>query len=163
VRLKVYSDSNWAQDVDRRSRSGYIILAAGAPIDWRCVKQRIVSLSTAEAEYCALADACRALLALLNFLEEVGAQVEMPVTVYCDSRSGKAIAESPGLKRRSKHIAIRHHFVRDLVADGRIKLQHVPSEANVADLLTKPLGRSLFSRHTDALMVKSGVRGGGVG
>jgi hypothetical protein len=162
IQLQVYADSNWAQDEDRRSRSGYVILAAGAPVDWRSTKQKIVSLSTAEAEYCALADACRALLALLNFLDEVGIKVKTPVDVYCDSRSGKAIAESPGLKRRSKHIAIRHHFVRDLVAEGRIKLRHIPSEENVADLLTKPLGKTLFSRHAGVLMVKHGVRGGGV-
>ena len=136
--LHGYSDADWAgQKDDRRSTSGYVFLVAGAAISWASKTQKSVALSTAEAEYMALAEASKEAVHLKALLASMGLEHVAPVTIYEDNQSAQKIAENPIQHDRTKHIDIRYHFVRDLVADLKIDIVYIETKKMVADLLTK--------------------------
>ena len=137
--LSGYSDASWASDLDdRRSMSGYIFLLSGAPISWRSKKQATVALSTAEAEYVALAAAAQEAVWLRNVMK--GLSEKMPPTViHEDNQSAIAIAKNPQFHSRTKHMDIKYHFVRELVDKGTIQLSYCETGNMLADVLTKGL------------------------
>jgi hypothetical protein len=113
------------------------------PITWRAKKQNCVSLSTQEAEYVAMGECAKEILWLTNLLEESDLypdEKRTPVKLFGDNTSAIKLAGSHMMTGRSKHIDIKHHFIRGLVNDGRICLEHIPGEENIADIFTKPLG-----------------------
>ena len=142
-----FSDADWAGDLaDRKSTSGYIFMYGGGPVSWRSQKQGCVALSSAEAEYVALAAACqeavwqRQLFNTLKMSPAPGPNVKsQDVEMNTDSQSAMAIAKNPRFHGRAKHIDIKYHYVRDSVQAGKIKLVYCPTDDMVADILTKPL------------------------
>lgn len=151
-KLEGYADSNWAgSTTDRRSYTGYVFLLGGAAISWQARKQKTVALSTAEAEYMALTEAAKESIFLNRFLEELGACGATNGTIFSDSKSAIAIAENPTHHSRTKHIDIRHHFIREKVLDGTLQLEHVPSDEMLADIFTKPLKAIKHSRNCENL------------
>jgi hypothetical protein len=79
-------------------------------------------------------------------MSEIGYPPTLPSDLYADNKSAIAISENPRFHQRVKHIDIRYHFLRDLVEKGEVKIHYVPSEENLADILTKPLGTTLHRR-----------------
>jgi hypothetical protein len=140
---------------DRKSTSGYAFFLNGAPISSASRKQQTVALSTAEAEYVALAAATQEALWLRALLEELGLHQEQPTLLLQDNQSAIAIAKNPEFHARTKHIDIRHHFVRDAVEDKMIHLKFCPTEEMVADALTKPLPKTSFQELRARLGVHS--------
>jgi len=141
-----YSDADWAGDVDdRKSTSGYIFQIAGGPVSWRSRKQDTVALSTAEAEYVALSSAIQEGVWIRRLLSELGSSPGGPTTILEDNQSSIAMAKTPQFHGRAKHIDIKHHFVRERVNDGSIKLKYCPTNEMVADILTKGLAQQQFS------------------
>ena len=107
-----FSDANWGGDLDdQKSTSGYLFKLSGAAISWRSQKQTCVALSTAEAEYMALASAAQE----AKWLQQNTTNLRMRPTgvtvIYEDNQSAISMAKNPQLHRRSKHIAIKYHFV----------------------------------------------------
>lgn len=148
--LTAYSDADWASCTkDRKSVSGYILMLAGAPVFWRSAKQTAVALSTMEAEYISMAACAREVVWMRELLKslDLGEIIEDSTLIWCDSQAAIVHASSYIDKSRTKHIAIKHHFVRERVMDGTIRLKYVPTEQNPADLLTKPLNRNLHENH----------------
>ena len=150
TKLSCYVDSDYAGDLDeRRSTSGYIIMYGNAPISWSSRKQRSTALSTAEAEYIALAMAAKELLWLRTLATELKVDVNDAIELYEDNQSCIAMANSVSVTERTKHIDVRHHFVRQLIQDGVITLTYCPTSNMIADILTKALAKNLFTTHRD--------------
>lgn len=146
VKIQVYCDADWAQNVDdRKSTSGYVIMLAGGPVIWSCKKQPTVSVSATEAEFVSLTEATKDVLWLTYFLTELGIEYETPV-IHTDSQSAMEWAKNAKHHQRSKHVAIKYFFVRDEVARKSIRLAYISTKDNVADILTKSTTKSIFSR-----------------
>lgn len=147
--IKAWCDADFAGDrEDRKSRSGYIVTVGGTPVDWYSKKQDVVALSTAEAEYIAMSKVGQAVL-FVSYLVEfmTRTKIENPIKIYADNQAAIAIVEKPStVHGRSKHIPIKYHFIRQLVDNESICFEWTSSEKNLADALTKPLGRIAFAR-----------------
>jgi hypothetical protein len=161
-----YSDADWAGDIEtRRSTSGHVFVLNGGCISWRSKKQRTVALSSTEAEYMALSEATQEAVWLKAFMRELGEDAgDGALTVYEDNQGAIALAKNPEFHKRTKHIDIRYHFVREKVEDGQVVLEYCPTQEMLADLMTKPIAAAQF----DALRTKLGIQvaiesSGGVG
>jgi len=142
-----YVDADYAGDSDtRRSTSGYIFMMAGGAVSWSSKRQPTVSLSTTEAEYMALAQAGQQAVWMISFMNEIGLPQKLPTTLYGDNMSSIALTLNHKGHSRAKHIDVRHHYIRERVEEGDIKVAHIPSTENLADILTKPLPRVIHQR-----------------
>ena len=142
-----FSDSSYADCPDTaRSTMGYCFSLGGAVFTWSSCRQKTVSNSSCEAEYIALSEASREALWLRQFLREVHFLKPNPTVLLCDNNGAKALSSDPTHHSRSKHIDVRHHFVRERVDDGSLTIWRVPGHDNVADIFTKALPRPDFTR-----------------
>lgn len=138
IGMRTYCDANWGGDKQtRRSTSGVLVLLGGGPVIYRSKRQSTVALSSAEAEYMALALATQEVVWLRFLLGELGLQPTGASKILMDNKSAISIATNQGYTPRAKHIDLRAHFVRDHVEQGNIKLEYVPSGDQLADFLTK--------------------------
>ena len=112
-------------------------------VSWFSKKQNCVSLSTAEAEYIAAGSSCSQMLWMKQMLTEYNVTQDV-MTLYCDNLSTINISKNSIQHSRTKHIDIRHHFIRDLVEEKTIKLEHVATELQLADIFTKALDANQF-------------------
>ena len=136
-----YCDSDWGSSEDRRSITGYCFMlnSHGPLISWKCKKQRVVSLSTCEAEYIATSYAVQECNFLSQLYADVTGSQRNNVLLFVDNQGAIALAKNPVYHQKSKHIDINYHFVRSQVENGNVKLMYVRSEDNIADMFTKPL------------------------
>jgi hypothetical protein len=143
--LTAFSDADMAGDVDgRRSTSGVLVFLGAAPIAWQSLKQKTVALSTCEAEYVAAATAACQVVWLRRLLCELTGVEARPPTLKMDNKPAIALAKNPVLHDRSKHIDVKFHFLRDCVDGGKIVVEFVETGRQLADILTKSLGRLRF-------------------
>ena len=159
--LVVFADANWGNCKDtRRSVTGWLIRLGNSWVDWCCQKQATVALSSCEAEYMAVSAATQGAIWMQQLLEEMsfmewtnGGDKSPPVPlVLCDNKSAIAMGHTDALHSRSKHIDIRHHFIREQIERGRIALQWISTQEQVADILTKTLQPRIFLRFRDQLV-----------
>lgn len=142
--VRVYSDSDWASDVDdRRSTSGACLFFGPNLVSWNSKKQTLVARSSAEAEYRGLANATAELMWVQSLLAELKIPIQTP-TLLCDNLSAVMISHNPVLHARTKHVEIDLHFVREKVTSKRLDLRHIPASSQLADTLTKPLPAASF-------------------
>ena len=130
ISLEVFADADYASKAtDRRSVSGGTIMCAGACVCWFSRTQKCVALSTSEAEYVALGDAVKELLFLRNVWRfMIPSKGITCFPVFEDNQSALQLSKNPASNSNSKHIDVRHHFLRELVRQGDIIVNHVPSE-----------------------------------
>ncbi|KAJ1704622.1 hypothetical protein LUZ63_004403 [Rhynchospora breviuscula] len=134
-----YTDADFAGDrMDRKSTSGTCQFLGGSLVSWSSRKQTSVALSTAEAEYVAAGSCCTQLLWMMQTLRDYELEFQK-VPILCDNTSAILISKNPVLHSRTKHIEIRHHFIRDHVEKGDVELVHVDTKEQIADIFTKPL------------------------
>ena len=153
--LSGYSDADWAGDInDRKSTSGYLFMMSGAATSWKSRKQTCVALSTAEAEYVALAGATQEATWMRQLLEDLYHEQKEPTVIREDNQAAIAIAQQPHSHSKMKHIDIRYHFVREKVQDNTIELRYCPTNNMLADILTKGLTHDKFSRLRELSGVK---------
>lgn len=137
--VRGYCDSDYAADLDRRrSITSYVFQAGENKISWRFGLQHIVALSTTEAEYITLAEAAKEALWLRGIVGELGFP-QKQVEIFYDSQSDICLAKNSVYHERTKHIDVRYNFIRDVVADGSLKLSKINTKENPADLLTKSI------------------------
>ena len=130
-----YSDSGWAGDVkDRKSTSGYCFSVNGGLISWRSSKQSCVALSTAEAEYVALAGAAQEAIWLRQLLNDVHCNDGLPIIINEDNQAAISIAKDPKDHPKTKHIAIKYHFIRDRIVNNEIAVKYCPTDMMLADI-----------------------------
>jgi hypothetical protein len=145
--LTGFVDADWANDLsDRSSTSGYVYKLTGRAISWSSKKQSSIALSSTEAEYIASAHAAKEVVWLRRLLAELGLSIDDPTVLHMDSQSAIAIAKNPQFHDRTKHIEVRHHFLRRKVEDEEIELNYVSTNEQVADALTKGLNREKHSK-----------------
>jgi hypothetical protein len=153
TKLVAYVDADFGTSHDRKSTTGYVILYANGAICWRSRKQRVVTTSSAEAEYVALCEVTQEIKWIRGILSELGMPESGPTTVYEDNQSCMALANDRILNQRSKHIDIVHHFARERVARGEVAYHYVSTTSMIADALTKNLGAVKFQKlATDKIM-----------
>ncbi|KAH9725617.1 retrovirus-related pol polyprotein from transposon RE1 [Citrus sinensis] len=144
--LSAFSNADWGSDLDdRKSVGGYCIYLGNNLISWSSKKQPIVSRSTAESEYRALALAVSETLWITYLLQELKVTLLQTPVIYCDNKSAEALASNPKYHSRTKHIELDLHFIRDHIAQKELHISHVPSYDQVADIFTKPLAFDQFN------------------
>lgn len=139
--LEGFVDADWASNtLDRKSYTGFYFKFSGTIISYECKKQPTVALSSTEAEYMAIAEACKEAIYLKNLLSEIEHFCDYVIILYNDNQGAQMLTENPMFHKRTKHIDVRHHFVRETVANNLVKIIHLPTSEMPADLLTKGLG-----------------------
>jgi hypothetical protein len=152
MKLTAFSDSDWAGDLaERKSRSGYLIQLNSSSVIWSSKLQTSVALSSTEAEYVALSLTSRDVIWLRNLLKEMGFAQKEATIIFEDNESCIKIAISSKQLPGTKHIDIRHHFIRQRITNHEINLESIRTNNMVADVLTKPLPVESFKKHIMAI------------
>jgi hypothetical protein len=155
-RLIAYSDADWAGCPDtRRSTSGFCVFIGDSLVSWSSKRQTTVSRSSAEAEYRGVANAVAECTWLRHLLDELHCGVSMATIVYCDNISSVYMSRNPVHHKRTKHIELDIHFVREKVALGELRVLQIPSAQQFADVFTKGLPTALFQEFRSSLCVTS--------
>uniref|UniRef100_A0A8R7PMA5 Copia protein n=1 Tax=Triticum urartu TaxID=4572 RepID=A0A8R7PMA5_TRIUA len=152
--LVAYSDADWAGCPDtHKSTSGYRVFLGGNLLSWSSKRQNTVSRSSAEAEYRAVANAVAETVWLRQLLGELHQSPSRATVVYCDNVNAVYMSSNPVQHQRMKHIEIDLHFVRERVALGELRVLHVPTSSQFADIFTKGLPTRLFDDFRTSLNV----------
>ena len=150
-----YADADWANNKgDRKSISGWIAKLNGDPVSWSSKKQRVVALSTCEAELYAEAAAIQEVLWLRGLLSELGLHARTGSTVFGDNQSTIAVSKNGVKGERTKHVDVKYHFITETVESGEVKLQWVPTTQQHADIFTKALSAPVFLRLRAELLTR---------
>ncbi|GJS39366.1 hypothetical protein Tco_0564409 [Tanacetum coccineum] len=144
-KITSYSDSSYGINTDQgKGTTGIVFYFGESPITWCTQKQPTVALSSCESEFMAATGAACQALWLKRLLSELTSWEEKRITLKVDNISAIALVRNPIFHRRSKHIDIRYHFIRECVENGHINVEHVSGELQRADILTKALPRLKF-------------------
>ncbi|UYV62645.1 hypothetical protein LAZ67_2001397 [Cordylochernes scorpioides] len=142
-----FSDADFAGDLDtRKSTTGYVFMLNNGPISWCSQKQNCVSLSTTESEYIAASKATKEAIWLRHLLRELHQEQVKPTTIFCDNQSCIRLVHNPEYHKRTKHIDISYHFIRDHFQNHAIDLLYVCSNDQAADIFTKALPPERYRR-----------------
>ncbi|GJV30479.1 ribonuclease H-like domain-containing protein [Tanacetum coccineum] len=155
TQLTAYTDADWAGcPVTRRSTSGHCVFLGDNLLSWSAKRQVTLSRSSAEAEYRGVANVVAETAWIRNLLLELHAPLHTATLVYCDNVSAVYLSTNPVQHQRTKHIEIDIHFVRDYVASGQVRVLHIPSQFQYADIFTKGLPSALFLEFRSSLNVR---------
>ena len=150
-----YSDSDHAGDQgDRKSTSGNVFFLGENPISWTSQKQKVVAISSCEAEYVAAAVATCQGLWLSRLLCEMKGEEPTKFKLLIDNKSAIALAKNPNHHDRNKHIDVKYHFIRECIEEGQVEVDHVRTNYQLADVLTKAVGRVRFVEMRQKLGVR---------
>ena len=138
--LTIYSDADFAAcKDDRRSVTGYSVHMCGAAVSWMSARQHTTAQSTVEAEYMASAEAVKEAVWWRSFLRGMGHRLSSPTTVYSDNQGSIALSKNPDSHRRTKHIDVKFHLLREHSDKGTIAMKYIGTNEMPADILTKGL------------------------
>jgi hypothetical protein len=140
-----YSNSDHASDFDTsKSMSGTLFFLGKCLVSWQSIKQQVVALSSCEAEYIVASTALTQALWLARLLGDLLGRDTGAMELRVDSKSALALAKNPIFHERSKHIWVRYHFIQGCLEEESITASYNNTKDQLADLLTKPLGRIKF-------------------
>ncbi|GKB07659.1 hypothetical protein Tco_0835943 [Tanacetum coccineum] len=125
----------------RKSLIGYCIFLGHALVSWKTKKQATISRSSIEAEYRSMATTTCELVWLAYLLKDLKIPVQVPVMLFCDNKATQQIAVNPCFHERTKHLDIDCHFTRDKVQEGFLQIAYIPTNLQLADIMTKALGQ----------------------
>ena len=147
--LYAESDSDWSVG---HSTTGFVLMLAGCPIVYSSKRQPCIALSSTEAEIIAASTTASEVCYVRTLLAEMGLEQDEPTTLYVDNSGAVELSRDRKSCHRSRHVDRRFFKVRELEAMGVVRVKHVPTDRNRADLLTKALPREAFNRHRASLM-----------
>src|SRR5271156_4590190 len=137
--LIAFTDSDWASDkIARRSQTGYFFQIASAIFSWQSRAQKTIALSSTEAKYMALSDCSRQAVWIKTLMKELRIDIG-PVPINGDNQGSIFIGSNPIQEKRSKHIDICYHYIRQCVEEDKVSLYFVEGAENPADMFTKNL------------------------
>ncbi|RVW51817.1 Retrovirus-related Pol polyprotein from transposon TNT 1-94 [Vitis vinifera] len=140
TRIECFSDADWAgSKFDRRSTTGYCVFFGGNLVAWKSKKQSVVSRSSAESEYRAMAQATCEIIWIHQLLCEVGMKCTMPAKLWCDNQAALHIAVNPVYHERTKHIEVDCHFIREKIEENLVSTGYVKTGEQLGDIFTKAL------------------------
>ncbi|XP_035541476.1 uncharacterized mitochondrial protein AtMg00810-like [Juglans regia] len=154
MELVAYSDASWANCPEmRRSTTGFCVFIGISLVSWKYKKQTTVSRSSAELEYRVMASVFCELTWIRYFLADLKVLILNLATLYCDNLAAIHIAANLVFHKRTKHIELDCHLIRDKITEGQVVTTHVFSHSQLADLFTKPLHSPAFTRHLSKMGV----------
>lgn len=137
--LEGFVDADWASNsIDRKSYTGFCFKLSGCVVSYECRKQQTVALSSTEAEYMAIAEACKEAIYLKSILSDI-VDCNYTVVIYNDNQGAQKLTENPLFHKRTKHIDVRYHFIREAVSNKLVKIVYLSTSEMPADILTKSL------------------------
>lgn len=144
--IVAYSDADFAGDTStRKSTSGSVLFFGNNIISWSSERQQSVSLSTTESEYIAASQCVKELVWLKRLLCEILDRDDIEAILYMDNQSAKRLVKNPEFHKRSKHIEIRYHFIREKYEAKIFDLKYVATNDMIADVFTKALPATKFN------------------
>ncbi|VFQ73937.1 unnamed protein product [Cuscuta campestris] len=157
--LKVvgYTDASFQTDRDdSKSQAGYLFCLNGGAFSWKSFKEDTTADSTTEAEYIAAAEAAKEAVWIKKFITELGVvpSINDPILLFCDNTGAIAQAKEPRSHQKTKHIVRRYHIIREIVDRGDVMICKVDTDDNIADPLTKPLGKLKHEGHTRSMGIR---------
>lgn len=147
--LQGYADASWGDKNKNnlRSTTGYIFkLFDTNTITWKTIRQKPVSLSTAEAEYYAACEAIKEALWIKNLSTTLGINIVKPITIHEDNTACISIMNTPSGHNRTKHIELNLQMIKSHIEQNTVSLSHIPTGQQLADIFTKPLQPAVFEQ-----------------
>lgn len=138
---------------DRKSTTGYVFMLQNGPISWSPKKQSTVALSTTEAEYMAMSAAVQEALWLKILYMELYKRSE-PIVIFCDNKAAICLSRKSTYQPRTKHIDVRHHFIREKMANGFVNFEYVKTDCMVANYFTKAVAKQKHEYCNDSIGVQ---------
>lgn len=150
--ITAYADADWASDNhDRRSYTGYVFCIGDSIVSWESRKQRTVALSSTEAEYMALSDTCKESLFIRKFMLEMFG-ITPKICIFNDNQSAIKLCKNFMFHSRTKHIDIRHHFIKEIVNNGIVQVRYLSTNDMLADVLTKALCKEKHCKFVNLML-----------
>lgn len=138
--LTAYSNANFAEDkTDRKSTTVFICKVFNGTVSWSSRKQNVVSVSTTEAEFYALAETIKEISWLKALLLDFNIKINEPICIDSVNQSCIKMVSNEKFSNKTKHIDVRYHYAHDMIRKNEISLRFCPTDRNAADMLTKPL------------------------
>jgi len=151
-----YTDADWGSETTtRRSTSGFLVKLGGAAVSWTSKAQKTVVLLSTEAEYMSLSDTSRQLVWTRSLMQETGFKLS-PLPLCRDNQGAIFIASNAVQEKRTKHIDICYHYIREVVKQGQVELFFIPTEENPADMFTKIFAWDKFQSYRSQLGIRFG-------
>ena len=151
IPIEGYVDADYAGDIDMRaSTTGFVFKVYGGSVVWCSKKQSATATSTVETEFRAASHAVKEAIWLRGLLEELHVPVER-LPLHCDNTGCIQNLKNPVNSKYTKHVAVSFHHARIAVVLGQVDLKYIATQANVADIFTKPLVPVLFKQHRNSL------------
>ena len=139
LNLEIFVDADWGGGEDRKSTTGFVALINNAPVSWQSKHQPTMALSSTEAEYMAATQATKEAIWLHQLLSKLRHPQKGATIIFEDNSGCIELAKNPIHHARTKHIDIQHHFVREKVLLGKVKLVHCSTNEQLANIMTKAL------------------------
>ena len=145
--LTAYCDADFAMDLDdRKSRSGFILFVNHGPVFWASRKQASCASSTTEAEYLAASSTTKEIIWHRRLLNSLGKPPLSPTPLFTDNQSALRLIKNPEFHRRTKHIDVQYHVIREAFLADLLLPSFVSSHDQLADIFTKALPKESFQR-----------------
>lgn len=155
IHLSIYSDADYGGDLDtRRSTTGYVVMIGGGAISWCSQRQPTVALSTTESEYIAASQTLKELIWVNRLLREIVPTVSGVPRMNIDNQSAIKLIKNPEFHKRSKHIDIKFHFIKEQYEKQIFEPCYVSTDDQIADICTKPLTKEKFVRFRNSMGVQ---------
>lgn len=151
--IVAYCDSDFAGDEDTgRSTTGLVIMYAGGPVHWKSQRQKLITLSSTEAEFVSICSTIKEVVWHRKLALELDMITEEPTTVYCDNQSAIRIASNEKCVHRTRHMKVQASYPREQMELGEVDIKHIRTDKQLADMLTKPMSIQKFKTNNSQLM-----------